>query len=66
MKKTLLTLVAGIASLVGTGAQAATMEYGYCGDANIALSMRQKCCYNLAIEIPAEFSEALKGSKPPV
>ncbi|MBD5204245.1 MAG: Omp28-related outer membrane protein [Bacteroidales bacterium] len=63
MKKTLLTLVAGIASLVGTGAQAATMEYGYCGDANIALSMRQKCCYNLAIEIPAEFSEALKGSK---
>lgn len=63
MKKTLLTMFAVIASLLGISAQAATMEFGYCGEPNIALSMQQQCCYSLAIEIPAGITTALKGDK---
>lgn len=61
MKKTLLTLLVVMASILGMSA--ATTEFGYCGEFNQIIGVGRKCVYSLAIEVPAEYSAAMKGSQ---
>ncbi len=54
----MLVVLAGI-----FGMSAATTEFGYCGDLNQALGYKLKCTYGVAIQVPAEYTAALKGCK---
>lgn len=61
MKKTLLSLAVAAVSVMGS--QAATVQYGYCGDIYSGIGFGRTCVYAAAIEIPASVSSAMKGAK---